>query len=366
MNEYRFRKLISGQTKGPAAALLRLLLAIISLLYASVIRFRNFMYCKGWLKTNHMEKPVISIGNITTGGTGKTPLVIWLCNLLAEKNISCAILTRGYKTTKDSVLKVRKCEDEPALLAENCPDARVVINSNRLEGAVDAVNLFGAKALVLDDGFQHRRLGRDLDIVTIDATEPFGYDKVLPAGLLREPLSALKRTDAVVVTRCDQITMEQLAQLEEKLQQINPDVVIATSMHTPVCAKSAEDNEISLDELKNKNVFAFCGIGNPKAFLNTIKKLGGNIVGSRLFNDHHYYKEACLKTICEQAQQTGADLILTTQKDWTKITLSESIKKDIPFAYLEIKLKFVRGEEKIRELIEKVLADKMSEKTSGN
>lgn len=361
MNENCFRKLISGQTKGPAATLLRFLLTIISFVYAFVIRIRNFMYCKGWLKTNHMEEPVISIGNITTGGTGKTPLVIWLCNLLAEKDISCAILTRGYKTTKDSILKVQSCRDEPALLDENCPDARVVINPNRLEGAVDAVNLFGAKVLVLDDGFQHRRLGRDLDIVTIDATEPFGYDKVLPAGLLREPLSALKRTDAVVVTRCDQITMEQLAQLEEKLLTINRDLIIARSLHTPVCVKSPEDNEISLDELKEKNVFAFCGIGNPKAFLNTVRKLGANLVGSRLFNDHHYYKEACLKTIYEQAQQAGADLILTTQKDWTKINLPESMKKDIPFACLEIKLKFISKEVKIRELIEKVLAVKIPE-----
>ncbi|GAJ08078.1 unnamed protein product, partial [marine sediment metagenome] len=238
------------------------------------------------------------------------------------------------------------------------------VNPNRLAAAHKAISYFGAKMLVMDDGFQHRRLHRDLDIVTIDAMCPFGSGKMLPAGLLREPLAALKRAHAAVITRSDQTTQTELAQIEDKLKQTNPDLIIARSIHTPLCVKSFRDNEIGLEELKDKRVFAFCGIGNPDSFLDTLKRLGTNLLGSIIYNDHHRYSENDITDIYEQAVYLNADLILSTQKDWTKIIGNPKLNiadyQDIPFAYLLIKLKFLSGEDKLKQLIEDALAGKIT------
>ena len=231
--EQSHRKLISGQHTGPGAGLLRLLLRMISVGYSFVVRLRNVLYSKGWLKVHHVDATVICVGNITTGGTGKTPLVIWVYNQIishVRSQISdsrYAILTRGYKATKDSGPKTQDYSDEIAILAKSCPEAKVIVNPDRVTGATKAINEFGAKVLIMDDGFQHRRLARDIDIVTIDATQPFGYGKMLPAGLLREPVTALKRADVVVITRCDQIGETELDELEKRLQEIHPNIVDA-------------------------------------------------------------------------------------------------------------------------------------------
>ncbi|GAG77182.1 unnamed protein product, partial [marine sediment metagenome] len=289
LNQDDFRKLISGTSSGLGAALLRFLLAPAAAVYAVVIRLRNFLYSRGLLKIHQASAAVISIGNITTGGTGKTPLVVWLYNEITQnskskiQNYNCAILTRGYKTTQNSKLKTQNYIDEPVILAESCPQAPVIINPDRVAGAAKAVEEFGANVLIMDDGFQHRRLARDLDIVAIDATCPFGYGKILPAGLLREPIFSLKRADAVVITRCDQSTDAELARLEDKLRGINPDMIITKAIHAPVSVKypdhsviAAEariqknseradsnlDNGAGLEQLKGKKIFAFCGIGN--------------------------------------------------------------------------------------------------------
>ena len=358
MNQDAYRKLVSGESSGLGAALLRFFLGIASQVYLVVIALRNFLYSKGWLKIHRANAAVISIGNITAGGTGKTPLVIWLCKQIISdskfqiSNSQCAILTRGYKA-------IQNYRDEPAILAESCPEAKVIVNPDRVATATRAVSEFGAKVLIMDDGFQHRRLARDLDIVTVDSTVPFGYGKLLPAGLLREPVAALKRADAAVITRCDQATEAELTQLEDKLQQINPEMIIARSIHAPICAKSIDDREISLEELKSKKIFAFCGIGNPDAFFNTIKNIEARLVDSKVYNDHYHYTGDCLADIYEQARRLKADLILTTQKDWFSLFNIGKSKFDIRFAYLAIELKFVSGEDKITQLIERALAGKI-------
>ncbi len=361
MNQECHRKLISCQSTCPAMGLLRLFLEIPAQAYSATISLRNFLYSKGWLKTHPVSAVVLSVGNITVGGTGKTPLVIWLYNYITQnstlkiQNCPCAILTRGYKATQNYT-------DELAIFTQNCPKAKVIVNPDRLAGAIHAAGVLGAKVLIMDDGFQHRRLARNLDIVTVDATTPFGYGKLLPAGLLREPLSALKRADAVVITRCDQVTNIELHQLEEKLRSINPHMLIAKSIHAPICAKSHDNKYIAIQQLKGKKIFAFCGIGNPDAFSNTIKQLGSNLVGLKVYNDHHHYTNSDIADISNQAEHSNADLILTTQKDCTKTLQLTQVKENIPFAYLAIELKFLTGEDKLIQLIEDALAGKIHKK----
>jgi tetraacyldisaccharide 4'-kinase len=370
MDQVSFKKLISGEKTGFAAVMLRLLLWCASVCYSVVVRLRNFLYSSGLLKAHRAKAAVISIGNITTGGTGKTPLVIWLCRQIASEpvlqitNSQCAILTRGYKLSghKHKTMKAQETDyltDEPAVFAESCLEAEVIINPDRVAGAEEAAIKFGSKVLIMDDGFQHRRLARDLDIVAVDATEPFGYGRMLPAGLLREPVSSLKRADAVVITRCDQVSRNSLAELEDKLRLINPDLVMARSIHSPAYVKTADKKEIGVEELKGRKVFAFCGIGNPESFLNTIQAIGAELVGSRIFNDHHHYTEDCMAEISEQAEKLNADMILTTQKDQNKIRLSASARTGVRLAYIAIEIRFLSGREQLTGLIEKALAGKI-------
>ena len=374
MNQETHRKLISGRSTGLAAGLLRCLLRMAAVGYAMAVGVRNFLFSRGWLKAHRVDAAVISIGNITTGGTGKTPLAVWLCeritpncksqisNLKSQiSDFQCAILTRGYKAGKDPQLKTEDYSDEVAIFAQSCPAVKVIVNPDRVAGAAQAIAKFGANVLIMDDGFQHRRLARDLDIVAVDATEPFGYGKLLPAGLLREPVASLKRAHAVVITRCDQAPKAELDVLEKKLLAMNPNLVVARSIHRAVGARSADGMEISLEQLKGRKVFAFCGIGNPKAFLSSIGNLGAELAGSKVYDDHYHYTERCLDEIRAQAEASGADIILTTQKDWTKVSGLAGRGKGVPLAYLTIEIKFLAGQDRLTSLIEKTLADRISQ-----
>jgi tetraacyldisaccharide 4'-kinase len=349
LNQNFYRNLILGVDEGFARGLLRFLLRLISVAYQVAVGLRNFCYDKGLLRRYGADAAVISVGNITTGGTGKTPLVIWLCGVLESKSLKCAVLTRGYK------VRGGKFADEPAILAKSCRGAKVIVNADRAWAARKAVAEFGANVLVMDDGFQHRRLRRDLDIVAIDATCPFGYGRLLPAGLLREPARALRRAGAVVITRYDQATTEQTGELEKTIEQIAPDVTIAKAVHKHSCAKVAKGQIISIRELKEKAIFAFCGIGNPDAFLARLTESGFNVVGSKVYNDHHDYSGEDILYIYEQARSCGADLILSTQKDWVKSSLLAPQDDDIIFAYLGLELEFIEGVDKIEALIDKAV-----------
>jgi len=376
LDQQAYRKLISGRSTSLAAGLLRRVLWIAAVGYAAAVGVRNVLYSRGWLKAHRVDAAVISVGNITAGGTGKTPLVIWLCELIISNfksqiaDFKCAILTRGYKAAKDPRPKIedpafrgrtQDYSDEVAIFAESCPEAKVIVNPDRVAGAAEAIGQFGAKVLIMDDGFQHRRLARDLDIVAVDATEPFGYGKLLPAGLLREPVASLRRADAVVITRCDQVPKAQVDALEEKLLAANLNIAVARSIHSPVCARSADNEEISVEQLKGRKVFAFCGIGNPDAFLGSIRNLGAELAGSKVYDDHYHYTEHCLAGIRAQAEASGADIILTTQKDWTKVSGLARRGKGVPLAYLAVEIKFLAGQDRLTSLIEQTLAGRISQ-----
>jgi len=363
LNQEFYHRLISGREKGAGAGIARFFLAGVSKCYSAIIRLRNSAYSKGVFKSYKSDAVVLSVGNITVGGTGKTPFVIWLASFLCELGMEIAILTRGYKSSISAQEHKSIRTDEVEILKTSCPDAGVIVNPDRLAGAKEAVKQ-GANVLILDDGFQHRRLARDLDIVVIDATCPFGFDRLLPVGLLREPVDSLRRTDAVVITRTDQAKPGTLEQIVEKIKQIKPDMLLAESIHQPIGIKTANLKQISAEQIKGKKVYAFCGIGNPDAFFDTIKQLSAELSGSQIFNDHHHYRENDINQIRRQADSTKSDFILTTQKDWTKIS-ALSISQDfnfagpVPLGYLAVELKITRGEDKLKQLIKEALKSKI-------
>jgi len=236
-----------------------------------------------------------------------------------------------------------------------------VVNPDRLAGAIEAVKKYKARVLIMDDGFQHRRLHRDIDIVTVDAMQPFGYGRLLPAGLLREPISSLKRAKAVILTRCDLVPKSNLAELMAAVNRINADVIIAQTIHGPVFAVSG-DRRIALEELKDKKTYAFCGIANPDAFLATVELTGANIVGSKIYDDHYNYTVNDVDDIYRDAAQSGIQMILTTEKDYNKVSPPASGEGKPVLAYLTVRLQFVEGADRIRELIEQSLAGKIPRK----
>lgn len=349
MDHKSYRDLIAGRGGGFGKCALRLLLRLVSYAYRAVVTLRNCAYDVRLLPSHGVEVPVISVGNITTGGTGKTPLVIWLCSLLAKKGVKTAVLTRGYKAERGNV------GDEAAILAKACPQAKVIVDSDRFAGASKATGEHQAQALVMDDGFQHRRLKRDLDIVAIDATCPFGYGRLLPAGLLREPIHAIRRADAVVITRYDRITAISTERLVSRIEKIKPGITIAKAVHHHPYAKGTKGTVLSLDELRRKKIFAFCGIGNPDAFLQRLREYGMDVLGSTIYNDHHSYTESDIGEICAEAKEAGAEMILSTEKDWVKTALFAERIEGIDFAFLAVELQFIEGAERIERLIDGVL-----------
>jgi tetraacyldisaccharide 4'-kinase len=191
---------------------------------------------------------------------------------------------------------------------------------------------------------------------------PFGYNRMLPAGLLREPVTALKRAQAAVLTRCDLVSKDDLTKLEETIHGINPNMVVARTIHAPVCARTEGNKQIPLEQLKTKKVFAFCGIANPDAFFATISRLGVNLVGSKIYDDHHNYTARDANEIYRDAAQSKAELILTTEKDFDKIDPPIDNTSGLVLGYLAVKLQFVEGQDCISRLIEQSLAGKISGK----
>jgi tetraacyldisaccharide 4'-kinase len=349
-----YLNLISGQTPGYIGIPVRLMLILLSWPYRGIVRLRNDLYSSGLSEAHQVSAVVISVGNLTTGGTGKTPLVIWLCRLLQERQLRCAILTRGYKTPRGQL------SDEPAVLTAQCPGIPIIINPNRVEGAAEAICRHDAQVLVMDDGFQHRHLARDLDIVAIDATSPFGYGRVLPAGLLREPITGLERAHAVVLTRCDQASGAMLQQIEEAIRRVNADLTVARSLHAPAGIKTADGVEIGIEEVRGSRIFAFCGVGNPQSFFRTVDRLKGVLAGSQVFDDHYRYTDGDLNQIYRQAVERQAALILTTQKDWTKIAKLPIPQGHPPLAYLAVELQITAGAQELTALIDRTLGDRMA------
>ena len=316
--------IISGKAKGPAAVLIRGLLAAAAIPYGAAVGIRNRLYDGGLLKSHKVTVPVICIGNITAGGTGKTPTVIWLCKKLKENGQKVAVLTRGYKAGRDGK------SDEVQLLANELPDTPVVTGGDRVKTAAKAIIEHHPDVLLMDDGFQHRRLERDLDIVIVDCTCPFGYERLMPRGLLRESARQLKRADVVILGRSDQVDAEKLRQLRQRVEKLierkndgparPTEKIIVESVHKPIELVGASGKATELDQLDGRAIAAFCGIGNPQAFDHMLKRLGADVRKLTAMTDHYEYTKKDLVEIAKSGRAAGVDWLVTTEKDWVKLT----------------------------------------------
>lgn len=313
-----FRALVaspkSARPKGLAADAALFTLRLSSFAYGGAAAARNLLYDAGVLKKTRPNVPIISIGNLTVGGTGKTPMVELLCHQLRERGLRVAILSRGYGTTDGP-------NDEALLLEENLPDVPHLQGKDRVELAQIACEELESEVLVLDDGFQHRRLGRDLDIVLIDATNPFGGGWQLPGGLLRESLRSLRRAGLVILTRCDRITVEERNLIRQRVQSYNPRAGWAEVRFAPIQLPQSEASAKPITWLQGKRVAAFCGIGNPGSFWSTITDQGAKLVATRTFPDHHAYNRFDIRDLIQWASELSVDAVLTTQKDSVKLRL---------------------------------------------
>ena len=313
-----------------------------SKVYSDVLRHRRWNYNKGLYKSHAVDAPVICVGNMTTGGTGKTPMVAWVARQLQQIGRRPAIVTRGYKARGGK-------SDEAEMLDALC-DCPIVVNANRVAGARTAI-VAGADAVILDDGFQHRHLRRDLDIVLIDALNPFGYDHVLPRGLLREPLSALKDAHAVILTRSDLIAPKPLADLRQRLEQLAPQASLHLAVHRPIGGIDETGGEVELAALTGEPALAFCGLGNPEAFFATLRQIGAKVVSRIDFDDHVEYTPELAQKINAQADQHDAKILLTTQKDAVKLG---GLQFDRPLRQLVVTIEIVDGEPALLERIGEV------------
>ena len=315
-----FLELISGARRGPLAAGVRGLLAASSVVYRVAQRLHFAGYDLGIRGVHSAGIPVVSVGNLTVGGTGKTPLVELLARRLSEAGLTVAILSRGYGAAAEGA-----DNDEVAVLRENLGDRVLqVVDADRVAGAARARSQ-GAEVAILDDGFQHRRLARDVDLVVIDATRPFGFGRLLPRGLLREPLSGLTRASGVVISRADQVSedardailktleargfggpVSMLGMLPRAVYRVGP----LGRLGAPESAQQA---------LAGRSVAALSAVGNPHAFVQMLDGLGARVVHGETFRDHHRYRGEDLQSAARRAEAAGAELIVTTQKDGVKL-----------------------------------------------
>ncbi len=320
-----YEAVISGERRGIAAFCARGLLAGLSVAYAPIIGLRNAWYNLGW-GVWRLPVPVISVGNITVGGTGKTPMAAWLCRHLADRGGRPAVVARGYKAKKG------KRPDELAMLERHCREAGFVAYRDRVAGAFLAAEKLGARTIILDDGFQHRRLARDLDIVLIDATRPFGYERLIPRGLLRESLRSLCRADLLVITRANQVEPAELASLRDALGRLAPGKPILGAVHRPGGFHKLDGRPVPTPDT-GRRVFLFAGIARPAAFQQTVRRLGFAPVGSRWYSDHYDYRPADVPSLVTAAREARADLLLTTEKDAVKLA---ALRTDWPMRVLAL------------------------------
>lgn len=345
--EQSVKRLMSGEARGIGPAILRGLLRCFEPFYALAVRTNNGLYDHGIRKVHRLERPVVSVGNITTGGTGKTPAVQWIARKLLMAGHRPASLLRGYTVGNAT-------KSDEATLLEQSLQIPVRANPDRVSaGRALIAQHPEVDVILLDDGFQHRRVHRDLDLVLIDATNPLGYGHVLPRGMLREPLSGLHRADVLILTRSDLASAQGLTQIEERLRRYNQSAPILRCRHK-ITALVNGSVTLPIEDLRARRIFSFCGLGNPTAFHQDLANVGAIDPGHRWFGDHHNYSRAEIDILTERAQEAGAEMMVTTEKDWVKIEPLISGANSIPIWHTQLELEF--DDASAQELTSRILA----------
>ncbi|HEX8911233.1 MAG TPA: tetraacyldisaccharide 4'-kinase [Humisphaera sp.] len=353
--QHAIQRVMSGDARGVGPAVLRAALAAVEPVYATAAAARNRKFDRDPSRVRRLPRPVVSVGNITTGGTGKTPVVRFLAGALRRRGLRVAILSRGYKAAPGTL-----GDEQRMLLAmlggdggSNGGLSPVTIEADpdrfaagtRALARDPAIDLF-----LLDDAFQHRRLHRDLDVVLLHAGEPFGYGHVLPRGLLREPLAGLARAGVVVLTNCrdDAPGRARDERTVAEVRRWNPTCPVLRERHEPSGLRSAAVGsdappDVPVEALKTKRVFCVSGLGSPGGFESAIASLAGGVVGAERFPDHHAYTPADVARV--RAKSAGADAIVTTEKDWVKLAeLPEATQGTPPIWRLDVTARFDPGD----------------------
>jgi tetraacyldisaccharide 4'-kinase len=346
VNEAEFRDLISGNRRGIPAALVRGALTGLSLPYRCITLLRNAVFDVGLRQAQRAAVPVVSVGNLTAGGTGKTPLVAYLANWFRDRGVRTVLLSRGYRALPGEV------NDEKLVLDRTCPGVPHLQHPDRVQLAAIACHDYAAQLLILDDGFQHRRLHRELDIVLIDALNPWGYGRLLPRGLLREPVSALRRADLIVLTRADQCPASQKQEIIDRIASLGrADKLVEVAFPAQGLVNVAGET-CALAALQRRPVAAFCGIGNPDGFRRTLASVGFEPASFDVFPDHHHYTPADLDRLGNQAAAAGASAVLTTLKDLVKCDRREL--QGVPLWAVTIGVEIQAGAERLHDQLERI------------
>ncbi|GAB5403694.1 MAG: tetraacyldisaccharide 4'-kinase [Aureliella sp.] len=313
-----FRKLVTDRHPSLTHRMLRCVLRLFSLPYAIGAECKNWAYRLGWKSPYRSSLPIVSVGNLSVGGTGKSPAVAWLAAWLRKQDLRVAILSRGYGALDSGQ------NDEALELELRLPDVPHLQHWDRIASAKLAEEELEMQVLVLDDGFQHRRIDRDVEIALVDATDPPSAYWPLPGGLLREPLYNLSRADIVLLTRSDQADQKQLAWARQLVKRYVADEHVFLAQHEASHLKCAHGDDISLLQLDGQQVLAFCGIGNPDSFFCTLAKCGAELVDTKTWPDHHGYEAADVAVLNDWAAlHSDATLIVCTAKDWVKLQCEE-------------------------------------------
>lgn len=337
--------------------LLKILLFPFYLLYRLVMNVRNLMYDRRWLKIRKLPVPVVSVGNLTVGGTGKTPTVIALAGVLAEAGLKSFVLSRGYnRRDEKKMLQVtgdcdpENCGDEPVLIARRLEDqGSVWVGKNRFETGTLALKQGAGDIVVLDDGFQHRKLHRDLDVVLVDCTAPAIHSRLIPYGILREPFQRISRADVIVLTRSR--FLQDIAPLKNEISRMNPEAFITTAnLRISGFVDASGGKTKSVDELKEKRIVAFSGIGNPLSFKAELIMAGIEVPRAFGFPDHAVPSLSRLAKVNGVAMEEEVSYIVTTEKDWVKLAKESIEALQLPLLVCQVDM-IIEGMDSILAMI---------------
>ena len=307
--------------------------------YAVAVQWRNRRYDRRAARVHRVGVPVLSVGNLTLGGTGKTPVVEWMARWFRARGVRVTIISRGYGA------KAGAKNDEALELQQRLPDVPHLQNPDRVAAAEAAIEESDCQLIVLDDAFQHRRIARDLDVVLLDALEPFGFGHLFPRGTLREPAAGLGRADVVILTRADVLEETDRECLRGEVGRLAPGAIWMEATHGPTELIDSAGRRRPLDSFKGERIAAFCGIGNPAGFRHTLKTCGWELVDLREFPDHHPYDRVDVESLAQWAKRLDVAAVLSTAKDLIKLDVEQL--GGLPLWAVGIEARFCRGQKEL-------------------